>query len=214
MQKPRGTILIVDDEETIRDIVSRKLQSEEYDCELASDGEEALWKAFMRDFDLILLDIRMPGLSGMDVLKKVVVDHPDTCVVMITAISETQTAVEAMKLGAYDYLTKPFNLDDLLAKVERALERRRLILENREYQLRLERKVTRQAGQIQQYHDEVLDTLSREQKAIAELEEIRRSQSKGSEGSNGAEGTPGLFKRLAKKMSRLFGGGMPGSPDI
>lgn len=205
MEESRVTILIVDDEESIRDIVSRKLRSDNYDCDVACDGEEALWKAFMRDFDLMLLDIRMPGLPGMEVLKKMVVDHPNTGVVMITAISDTQTAVEAMKLGAYDYLTKPFNLDDLLVKVEKALERRRLILDNREYQLRLERKVTRQAGQIQHYHDEVLDTLSREQKAIAELEEIRHSRNDANEGDSSAEGKPGLFKRLAKKISRLFG---------
>lgn len=213
MEEARAAILVVDDEESVRDIVSRKLKSEGYDCETASDGEEALWKSFMRDFDMMLLDIRMPGLSGMEVLDKMVVDHPDTCVVMITAISDIQTAVDAMKIGAYDYLTKPFNLDDLVVKVDRALERRRLILENRDYQLRLEQKVTRQVGQIQRYHDEALDALSREQKAIAELEEIRGHNEEETSGLRAPPGLPGLLRAFAGKLSRLFGSGKPNTED-
>ena len=207
MEEPRATILVVDDEEAVTELVSRELESAGYECEVASDGKEALYKAFMQDFDLMLLDIRMPGLSGMDVLNKMVVDHPDTGVVMITAISETQTAVEAMKLGAFDYLTKPFNLDDLLVRVEKALERRRLILGNRAYQLRLEQKVTRQVGQIQQYHNEVLDALSREQKALEELEGIRRWQNGGSTESSEVEGALGMVRGFARRLSRLFRGG-------
>jgi len=213
MEEARGTIMVVDDESSIRDIVSRKLESAGYECEVASDGEEALYKAFMQDFDLMLLDIRMPGLSGMEVLKKMVVDHPDTGVVMITAISETQTAVEAMKLGAFDYLTKPFNLDDLLVRVEKALERRRLILGNRAYQLRLEQKVTRQVGQIQQYHNEVLDALSREQKALEELEDTRRWQNGEGTGDAEAEEPAGLIKGFTRRLSRFFRGEPPESKE-
>jgi len=194
LEEAKGTILIVDDEESIRDILSRKLQSKGYDCVVVADGSEALWKAFMQDFDLVLMDVRMPGLSGMEVLPKMVTDHPDTCVIMLTAVSDIQTAVEAMKLGAYDYLTKPFNMDDLVSKVAKALERRRLVLENREYQLRLEQKVQRQQGQIQQYHGEARDALVREQAALAELETTRRS-----------------WKGFTRKLSQILGIGTPDS---
>ncbi len=194
MEEAGGTILIVDDEGSIRDIICRKLESEGYSCVVAADGREALWKAFMQDFALVLMDIRMPGLSGMEVLPKMVTDHPDTCVVMLTAVSDIQTAVEAMQLGAYDYLTKPFNMDDLVGKVERALERRRLVLESREHQLHLEQKVERQAGELQQYHSEAMEALVREQEARAELQARRRSR-----------------KGLARKLSQILGVGTPHS---
>jgi putative ABC transport system ATP-binding protein len=137
MAESKGTILIVDDEESIRNLLSTKLKGDGYDCEVAADGNEALWKAFMRDFDIVLLDVKMPGLSGMEVLSRIVIDHPDTSVVMVTAVLDTKMAVEAMRQGAHDYVTKPFNLDDLGARIKRALEKRRLILENKEYQRRL-----------------------------------------------------------------------------
>lgn len=166
MDEINATILVVDDEEPIRNAVSRKLQAEGFNCVIAVDGKEALWKVFMQDFNLVLLDIKMPGMSGMDVLARMVVDHPDTGVVMITAIGDSQTAVEAMKLGAYDYVSKPFNLDDLVIRVGRALERRRLVLENRDYQVRLEQKIERQTGQIDKYVHEAVDALSREEMAV------------------------------------------------
>jgi DNA-binding NtrC family response regulator len=176
MEDARGTILIVDDEQSIREILHRKLQSHGYDCVIAVDGKEALWKAFMQDFDLVLMDIKMPGMSGLEVLPKLVTDHPDISVVMLTAVSDIQTAVEAMKLGAYDYLTKPFNMDDLIMKVARALERRRLVLENKEYQRGLEEKVQRQAGQLRHSQDKATEAISREQAALAELEAARESR--------------------------------------
>jgi DNA-binding NtrC family response regulator len=207
MEERRATILTVDDEESIRDILCRKLQSLGYNCEVAADGNEALWKAFMHDFDLVLMDVKMPGLSGMEVLPKIITDHPDTCVIMLTAISDIQTAVEAMKLGAYDYLTKPFNLDDLVMRVERALERRRLVLENREYQRQLEQKVEQQAGKIRHYHSAAEDALTREQAALAELEAARLSLSnephaEEQEGSPSSRTGPGF----TRKLTHLLGG--------
>lgn len=169
MDETKLAILVVDDEESIRGLLRRKLGVDGYECDMASDGKEALWKAFMKDFDLVLMDIKMPGLSGMEALPQMVTDHPDTSVVMLTAVADAKTAVEAMKLGAYDYLTKPFDLDDLSMRVRRALERRRLVLENREYQRRLEERLQRQEGQIQNYHQEAMKSLSREQEAINKL---------------------------------------------
>ena len=153
MGKEQRTVLIVDDEESIRDLIKYKLEMEGYECEQASSGDEALYKAFMKDFDIMLLDIKMPGLSGIEVLKKALVDHPDASILMITAVMDTNTAVEAMREGAYDYVTKPFDLEDLSMRVARALERRRLILENKEYQIRLEQKVKDQSLRIEELHD-------------------------------------------------------------
>jgi len=149
MEESEVAILIVDDEDAIRSMLTRKLEMDGYRCEVASDGNEALWKAFMKDFDLVLMDIKMPGLSGMETLPQMVTDHPDTSVVMLTAVADAKTAVEAMKLGAYDYVTKPFNLGDLSMRVRRALERRRLVLENREYQRHLEQRVRERTAEVQ-----------------------------------------------------------------
>ena len=141
--------MIVDDEDAIKSMLTRKLEADGYRCEVASDGKEALYKAFMKDFGLVLLDIKMPGLSGMEALPQMVTDHPDTCVIMITAVADAKTAVEAMKLGAYDYVIKPFNLADLSMRVRRALEKRRLVLENREYERRLEQRVREGTAEVQ-----------------------------------------------------------------
>ena len=173
MVEAKGTILVVDDEESIRDLLSIKLKADGYDCDVAADGNEALWKSFMKDFDIVLLDVKMPGLSGMEVLSKIVIDHPDTSVVMVTALLDTQIAVEAMRRGAYDYVTKPFNLDDLGARIERALEKRGLVLENKEYQRRLNQKIKQleEQGHQSQHAD-----LGRHSKALAGHESTIKSK--------------------------------------
>ena len=163
MEEAEVAILIVDDEDAIRSMLTRKLEGEGYRCQVAVDGKEALWKAFMKDFDLVLMDIKMPGMPGLEALPQMVTDHPDTCVIMITAVADAKTAVEAMKLGSYDYVTKPFDLDDLSMRVRRALERRRLVLENREYQRHLEQKVKQQVEQVEEYYNQAIHAVSHEQ---------------------------------------------------
>ncbi len=213
MEQARGTILIVDDEEAIRGILSRKLEVDGYHCEAAADGKEALWKAFMKDFDLVLMDIKMPGLSGMEALPQMVTNHPDTCVIMMTAVVDTETAVQAMRLGAYDYVTKPFDLDDLSMRVQKALERRKLLLENREYQLQLEQRIHQQALQIREYYRQAVETLSREQMALERSQP--KSMSKQGKAANRAEVTvkppesPGSVSEFANKLSQLFSKGTP-----
>ncbi len=131
MKDGKTKLLIVDDDLAVRTVIARKMQSEGYECILAGNGKEALTMAGDKSFDLVLLDVKMPGMSGTEVLPQIVSDCPDTSVIMVTAMADTQTAVEAMKMGASDYITKPFNLDDLALKVRKALERRELVLENR-----------------------------------------------------------------------------------
>jgi DNA-binding response OmpR family regulator len=208
MEETGGMILVVDDDESIRAVLCRKLKAEGYYCDVAADGREALRKASAKDFDLVLMDIKMPGLSGMEVLSHLVTERPDISVVMITAVVDAKTAVDAMKLGAYDYVTKPFDLDDVSMRVKRALERRKLVLENKEYQLRLEQKVEQQVRQIRQYYQEAIKALSREQIALQELEAVRRTVSaeavpraevalKSDESLSGVE-------EFAKKLTQLF----------
>ncbi|OGO01355.1 MAG: hypothetical protein A2Y59_03140 [Chloroflexi bacterium RBG_13_52_14] len=209
MEEVKGTVLIVDDEESIRDILSRRLEEEGYSCEVASDGKEALWKAFVRDFDLVLMDIKMPGMSGMETLPQMVTNHPDTCVIMMTAVVDTETAVEAMKLGAYDYITKPFDLDDLSMRMGKALEKRKLTLENREYQQHLEQKVKQHVEQMQQYYQEAVEALTHEQIALEELQNVRTMQQ--GDISIGAgitvKSKESSVKEFARKLSQLFGRG-------
>jgi putative two-component system response regulator len=169
MNDAKGTVLIVDDEEPIRNILSYALQKQGYICKLAKRGDEALQSILMKDFDIALLDIDMPGMSGIEVLSQLITHRPDISVVMVTAIHDTKIAVEAMKLGAYDYVIKPFDLDDLGLRVEKALERRRLVMENKKYHLHLQQKVDHQAGQIEQYYQEALQALLREQMKLQDI---------------------------------------------
>ena len=178
MHKDTGMMLIVDDEEPIRTSISRKLRAQGYNCATAANGEAALRKASAQDFDLVVLDIKMPGMSGMEVLFRIAIDHPDTCVVMLSAVSDIRTAVEAMKLGAYDYLTKPFDLEEVVIRVERALERRRLLLDNRQYQLLLEEKVERQTGVIREYCEQTIQALAREDIAVRRLTQSISSENR------------------------------------
>ncbi len=118
----RGSILIVDDEESLRDVLCRTLEAEWFHCVTASSGQEALDKAAIQDFDVVLLDILMPGLSGMDVLSVLAKRTPSPKVIMVTSVPDIDTVEEAMKLGAYDYVNKPVNLRDLVDRVQKALE--------------------------------------------------------------------------------------------
>ena len=123
--KRRGTVLVVDDEEGVRASIRAILEET---CEVleAENGAAALEVMRTRDIDLVMLDQRMPGEPGIDVLPRVKAADPSTVVVLATAVHDVRTAVEALRRGAYDYLTKPFDVDDILLLVERALEKRAL----------------------------------------------------------------------------------------
>ena len=141
-------ILVVDDEPIIRDILVRKLTSSGYRPVAVENAFEALDKMREKTFPVILSDIMMPGIDGIELLKKVRSGYPDTAVVMITAVSNANAAIEALKEGASDYLIKPFNLEEIVMSIANALEKRRLILENRGYQEHLEELVRVQTAEI------------------------------------------------------------------
>ncbi len=123
-------ILIVDDERSMRDVLSIMLRRAGYGVTVATDAEEAIAEIGREIFDLVITDLKMPKGSGLDVLKAVKVSSPDTVVLVITAFASTEAAVEAMKQGAYDFFTKPFQVDEVQLIIKNALERRRLSTEN------------------------------------------------------------------------------------
>jgi two-component system response regulator AtoC len=123
-------VLVVDDEENFRHILSVILKKERYEVETASNGEEALQRISNATFDQVLCDIRMPGMDGLDFLKEVRKTEADANVIMMSAYGTLDTAVEAMKLGAYDYISKPFKPDEIILTLKKAEERERLRKEN------------------------------------------------------------------------------------
>ena len=126
MSRPKQTALIVDDESSIRNILSAQLEELGYECVAVSGGEEALDKVARHQFDLMMLDVKMPGMSGLEVLTRFRDDHLETCVVMLSGPVDATIASEAMKHGADDYVTKPCDLDYLSMRLRRAHERRDL----------------------------------------------------------------------------------------
>jgi two-component system response regulator PilR (NtrC family) len=126
MKKIKGKILVVDDEKSMREILQIFLNNEGYSVSVADNGQSAT-EAVKKDiFDLIITDMKMPKVGGLDLLKNVKKITPDTVVVIITAFGSTESAVEAMKLGAYDYIQKPFQMDDIRLVVKNSLEKQRL----------------------------------------------------------------------------------------
>ena len=126
----KDKILVADDEQSMREFLDIMLKKEEYKVSLASNGEEVV-KLIDNDlFDLVLLDIRMPKLDGISALKKIKAIAPETIVIMITAYASADTAIKAMKEGAYDYITKPFKIEEIKLIIKNALEKKNLQKEN------------------------------------------------------------------------------------
>ena len=131
------TILVIDDEKNIRTGLATALELDGYEVLMASNGAEGLEIALHSDIDLVITDLRMPEISGEEVLRRVTTETPGIPVIVLTGHGTVENAVEAMRAGAYDFLTKPLNLDRLSLLVKRALQNRELVLQHRE----LEREI-------------------------------------------------------------------------
>lgn len=142
--------LVVDDEPHLRRVLVRVMQADGFTCEEAGNGAEALEALARRPATLVLSDLHMPELDGIGLLREVRARFPDTAVMMITAVADVSTAVNCLSAGAVDYLTKPFHIEEVRARVRQALDKRRLILENRDYQERLEERVAIQARRLEE----------------------------------------------------------------
>jgi len=120
----KPSVLIVDDEPVVCDVLYDGLSERGYLCTTVLNGNEALAKLATEDFNVVLLDIRLPGMSGMEVLWEIWLKQDNTATIMITAVNDVNTAVKAMKLGASDYLVKPFDLDRVETSIRTALDRK------------------------------------------------------------------------------------------
>ncbi len=127
----KARILIVDDEATIRDTLCTILTEEGFEARSAENGRQALELIQQENFDLVITDLRMPEMDGLELLKAVKLNSPQTSVIIITAYGSMESAIEALRLGAFDYLIKPLDFDDVILRVRRLMEHRELVEENR-----------------------------------------------------------------------------------
>jgi len=140
MSEPRS-VLIVDDDRQVREVLHEVLLANGYKCHLANDGREGLELFRASRPPLTVTDMKMPVMDGLQFLKAARALDPDAAIIMLTGVADIKTAIESLKHGAYDYIVKPVNMDEILIAAERALERRQLVIERREYQTMLERRV-------------------------------------------------------------------------
>ncbi len=163
---PKTKILIVDDEEAIREVISTLLEALGYECATASNGRRAQEFLASNSVDLVLSDMVMPEMDGLSLVEWLRNTQPEIPVIMVTAMHDLSTALEAIRRGAYDYILKPFEKDQLYLSARRALDHRRLVLENRNYQSNLEKLVEERTTQLQgaleqleQSYDDTLEAL-------------------------------------------------------
>jgi putative two-component system response regulator len=147
--KGTTTILVVDDERGVREIVARWLEREGYQCERAANGDEALAALDRRSFSLVISDIMMPGMTGIELLRHVRERARETATIMLTGVDDRATATETIELGAYGYIIKPFEPSELLINVANALRRRELEIQRDQYEHRLEEAVRQRTEELQ-----------------------------------------------------------------
>jgi putative nucleotidyltransferase with HDIG domain len=177
---PADRILVVDDEDPIREVVCSMLSSANYLCTPASSGKEAL--ALLdsgENFELMLSDLMMAGMDGIALLEATKERFPDMPVVMVTAVHDVSVALNSIRNGAYDYLLKPFEREQLLATVRRALENRRLKLENRAYQTNLEALVTARTELLRQTLKELEESYDITLAALGDALDLKDRETEG-----------------------------------
>lgn len=169
-------ILVVDDEEMIRDLLSAALQQENYICHLAANVDEAFTILGSQRIDLVITDIMMPGRSGVDLLRDLKKVDPEIAVLMITGLSDMNTALECIHLGADDYLTKPFGISRVMLTVRNLIEKRCLAIEKRNYQVSLEFKVLEQTEQLRRTMNELNDAYHNTLTALVKALDAREKE--------------------------------------
>lgn len=150
LERQEGRCLVVDDEPRLRQALVRLMQLDGFTCFEGGSGVEALEILAREPVILMLTDLRMPKMDGAMLLREVREHYPDVAVIMITAVAEVEVAVECLGRGAMDYISKPFVLEEVRARVKQALEKRRLLLENRQYHHSLEERVRLQARRLEE----------------------------------------------------------------
>lgn len=160
-------VLVVDDEEPMRRLEARLLAANGYDCTMAADVQQARTKMQQESFDLALVDVNMPGESGLKLVQYAAQEYPDTATVMVTGVDDCKVANAALEMGAYGYLIKPFERNELLINVANALRRRDLEAENRTHRERLEQMVEARTSQLR----DALERLQQSEKDVRASQE-------------------------------------------
>ena len=166
MAENKETVLVVDDEDNIRAILKRTLEKEGFKVIEASNGNDALEAVRKHDIRVVILDIRMPGLSGLEVLEEISAYRPDVGVIMATAVDDIQTAVDTMKIGAYDYIQKPFSPEDVVEKVRKAAQKMDLKRREGMRLSQIQDKLSEQSQQLAAQFRELLAALTREHRLL------------------------------------------------
>ncbi len=154
-------ILIVDDERHMRELISRVVKTEGYTCTMASNGMEARELLAAIPFDLLICDITMPIMGGMELLNEIKSVSSDLAVIMVTAVDDRQTAMKTLELGAYGYVIKPFLRNELVINIANALRRRELEISQRHYQTELEQQVAERTHELQLSQQETIHRLAK-----------------------------------------------------
>ena len=175
---PRSRILIVDDEPEITSILS-DLFGDEHDCTTAGSAEAALREFANRDFELVISDITMPGMSGLQMIPHVKSMRPNTVVVMISGMQTVESAIGALRLGAFDYVMKPFDLRQVEAVVKRALDHQELIVAKQRYEDHLEELVEQRTAELDQALNSLEDAYRSTLRALTAALETRDLETHG-----------------------------------
>ena len=157
METPRE-ILIVDDDRQVREVLHQIFLSANYSCHLAEDGPQGLEVFAAARPPLVVTDLKMPGMSGIELLQKIRRIDADAAVIVLTGAADVKTAIESLKLGAHDFIMKPVNVEELLIAADRAVERRELLMERRAYQELLEHRVEQATRDLSAAYHELEET--------------------------------------------------------
>jgi putative two-component system response regulator len=148
-------ILVVDDEPSICHLVSRLLEKQGYACDTCESAAEAIKEIESGAYELVVSDIMMPGMTGIDLLSRIKKTHPDIAFIMLTGVDDHETAVRALDLGAFGYVIKPFEANELIINVANSLQRRELEMERNRYEDRLEREVRERTAEIRATQEQI-----------------------------------------------------------
>jgi putative nucleotidyltransferase with HDIG domain len=172
-------ILIVDDEPQIRSMIAATLERRGYEVQMAASGREAIELLGKNDFDLVLTEVAICDWDGIALMEDIQAQQPQLPVVMVTAVHEIGVAIDSMHRGAYDYLLKPFERENLLATVERAIEHRATLLENHSYQQELEQAVQARTDLLHQAMEELEHSYDVTLEALGDALDLRDSETEG-----------------------------------
>ena len=174
-----SSVLIVDDEPSVCQLLSNRLKHEGFQCGTCSSAEEAAGLVQEKAFDVVISDLRMPGMSGLDLLEIVRKKHPRTAFLMVTGVDDVRVGIDAMKRGADDYLGKPFQLEGVIAAIERALQKKRLEIEVETYRENLEQMAEQRTKQLHNAMKRIEGTYDETLEALGAALDLRDTETEG-----------------------------------